>query len=165
MSRTRLLVAGTTLGASLALAACSSSGSAIHAGGGTAGRPPAGGSTSAVHPHPNSSQPTTPGLGTGAGWCGELAHAGDAIVALGGSSTESPSAYKAKLARLVGDAPGDIKPDLQVLEKIDDRVADGDTKAEDEISSPTTTAHVRRVAAWLSKNCPELASDLPSGLH
>ena len=49
-----------------------------------------------------------------------------------------------------------------MLEKIDDRVADGDAKAEDEITQPATLARVRRLASWMQRNCRGIITDLPS---
>jgi len=170
MINTRAILATASLATFLAVSACSSSDgspggpsarSTSGPFGGSAGRSTASAAASSSTRGSTGNKPVSGGGGTTA-WCKELASAGDAIPALGGNSTESPTAYKAKLARLVADAPAELRPDLQVLQQIDDQIADGDTKAEDQITQPATLARVRRLARWMESNCRGVITDLPS---
>jgi hypothetical protein len=161
MSSNRALLLAAFVVPSLLLTACSSS------GGGNPVSLPGGnqtsGATHSVAGGGGSSSHATGG-GDAAAWCQELGSEGQSIIALGGTSTASPSEYKAKLEALVNDSPADIRSDLQVLERIDEKIADGDTSAEDQISNPSVAASLRHVATWLTTNCPGVLTDLPSGL-
>ena len=144
--------------APIALAACSSSGS------GTGAAPPAGGGVGGSHHSVTASTPVAPvGGSSTTAWCQELKAAGDGILAVGGSSTISPSDYKTKLMSLVADAPADIRPDLEVLAAIDEKLADGDKSAESQFGDPTVAAKIRHVVNWLSTNCKGIVTGLPTG--
>lgn len=153
------IVIAAAAAAPLALAACSSSGTA---GTGTANLP--GGIGRASHPVTTSSTPDSAGGGnSAAAWCQELKAAGDGILAVGGSSTISPDVYKSKLIALVSDAPADIRPDLETLAQIDEKLADGDQSAESELGDPAVAGKVRHVVTWLSTNCKGIVTGLPTG--
>jgi hypothetical protein len=146
------------LAASITLAACSSSATTST---GHSNLPSAHTSAAAAKPGGRATAATG---GSATGWCAELARAGDALVALGGSATEAPSVYKQKLETLVNDAPADIKPDLQTIAQINEKIVNGDPSAESQISNPAVAAQVEHFASWLQTNCRGIVANLPSGL-
>lgn len=159
----RLIGAAALIAPALIVTACSSSsksvvppatslpGSALIAGSTPAGSAPSESTRAA-------------GGASAAAWCRELKAAGEGIIAVGGTSTAAPAAYKTKLEALVADAPSDIRPDLEVLARIDEKLADGDANAENEISNAAVAGKVQHVVVWLSTNCRGIITDLPTGM-
>jgi hypothetical protein len=153
-----MLIAALGAAVPLALGACSSSnGHKAFApvqlpGAGTSTTAPAGSSTAAAG--------STTAAGTHASggdlthWCAELKSAGQAVIALGGSSTDKPDVAKAKIHQLVADAPGDIRPGLEVLEQIDDKILDGDTNADAELATGSNATLIRNTIAKIESQCP-----------
>jgi hypothetical protein len=164
MHRNRIALLTLIAAPPLALAACSSSSSGGHA----VDLP--GGTHTTVSAPVNSARPgggstSHAAAGGGSGnWCQELTDAGQSILALGGTSVASPSEFKAKLDALVNDAPAEIKPDVQVLAQVDEKIVDGDTTAENALSDPSVAAKIQHFVSWLTTNCPGVLDGVPSGL-
>jgi hypothetical protein len=163
--KAQFLGAATLIAPALIVAACSSSSK-------TAGQP-AGSQpgtavvTSSAPAHTTQSHSTPADGGRSASavaWCQELKAAGEGIIAVGGTSTASPDAYKAKLESLVSDAPADIRPDLQAVADIDEKLADGDANADNAIANPAVAQKFQHVVRWLSTNCRGVLRDLPTTL-
>jgi hypothetical protein len=159
MTRTAIPLAA-VLAAAVTIGACSSSGG-HQANGGAPGGSSKHATVAAAKTAPASAENHGGRPIGGTAWCTELGHAGEAIIAVGGSSTQSPRAYLAKGQRLATDAPGVIKPDVEALLTIDKKILAGDTSAEDEFAKPATLAHIRHFAAWLKANCKGLDIEVP----
>jgi hypothetical protein len=161
MTHTRTTIPlAATLAAALALGACSSSGG-HQASAGAPSDSSNHATAAATKAAPASSKSHGGGSIGGTAWCSELSHAGDAIIALGGSSTQSSRAYLAKGQQLAADAPGAIKPDVEALLAINKKILAGDSSAEDAFANPATLTHIRHFAAWLKANCKGLDIQVP----
>ena len=179
-TRVRGLVLAGVVATSLGTAACSSSGggsglggSAVGKASGSAATAPAGGLVSGGSASSGTNAPGGSQAGGGApagaggdakAWCTELAKAGSASVALGGSNTGPPAVIKQELEKLVADAPGEIQSDLRALAAIDERVLSGDKSAEGDLAQPQNLARVQHLVKWMQTNCQGIVTDLPSSM-
>jgi len=161
--KSRLVAAAAMLAPALIVAACSSSSnSAAPPARSLPGTSLGAGSTPAQSIAAQSTPAVAASSASAVAWCQELKAAGEGIIAVGGTSTASPGAYKTKLESLVADAPSDIRPDLQAVADIDEKLADGDASAENEIGNPAVAKKFQHVVQWLSTNCRGVIPDLPT---
>lgn len=164
----RVLAVGTALVAGLSLTACSSSSggtaaSAPHlpATAGTQGRATSGTFTPSA---PVVTNGAPAGGGSGGAFCQELTGVAPSLEDLSGLHGSDRQAYLAKLQALVAAAPAAIKPDVQVLEQIDEQIVNGNPQADDQFDTPEMATHMQHFLAWMQSNCPGVLKDVPTTL-
>jgi hypothetical protein len=160
----RILVVGAALATGLGLTACSSS------SGGTA--TPVLPQSSAASVNLQSGSATQPPSAAGGGatpvavpaggndFCSRVSAAAAGIEKLGDANVRDLKPYLGELRSLVAAAPAVIKPDVLVLEQIDEQVVNGDRHAQSQLSTPGTAAHLEHFLTWMKSNCPGVLQNL-----
>ena len=152
------------LGLLLSCVACSSltSGS----GSGLSGLKPAGGSGSTGGSVNHSttggggaSTPTGSGGGGASGWCAQLQSYGSSV--LGSGDGDLTPAVLKKAEQLAATAPSEIRGDVLVIVKADEKIAKGDVSAADTPGLEKSGAHV---VTWIQSHCPGVLQSLNPGL-
>jgi hypothetical protein len=143
----------------LCAAACSSSSTGSGAAGGHPTSPALTGPASVAASSAAASTAHGGGADSNA-WCAELDKAGPAVISAGNPSSLPPG-WQQKADQLAADAPAEIRSDVQIVIKQDEKIIQGDANAD---QTPEFLKAGQHLVQWLGQNCPGLLQKYNPGL-
>ncbi len=165
----RIIAAAAALAAGVGLTACSSS---------SAGTAASTHDLASVAVPPRTSAPATGTsmtsaatsaavsiAGSGGDFCTQLKGVAPSLQSLSQQGETQRSAYLAKVRQLVAIAPAEIKPDVEVIEQIDEQIVNGNGSADEKFDTPAMAQHMQHFLAWMQSHCPGVLKDVPTTLQ